>query len=301
MPFGEVVIGASRTEQITVSNTDDTYNLIVDGIDMTGGPAPASQSELRMDEDRMDTDSRKGKTQFPIEAEHRSDQLLVRFRADVRTSARETIHAQVGAVRLHSYRRIPVEVVQLPRGSDLAPFIAAYEDRPEVVYAEPNYELKADTTPNDPRFDELWGMNNTGQTGGTVDADIDAPEAWEIATGNTDVIVAVIDTGIDYTHPDLEANIWTNPSPTFGDLHGARWTNGDGSVTSGDPMDGYGHGTHCAGTIGAVGNNAVGVVGVNWNIRLMALKSFSDSGILDDPVIFMESETFIRDLLESIR
>ncbi|MFH1038706.1 MAG: S8 family peptidase, partial [PVC group bacterium] len=255
-----------------------TYNLVVDGIELTGGHSPASLSAPGTEEDSLDTNSRKGKTKLPIESEHRPDQLLVRFRADVQTSARESIHAQVGAVRLHSYRRIPVEVVQLPKGSDLARFIAAYEDRPEVAYAEPNYEWKADATPNDPRFDELWGLDNTGQTGGTAGADISGPEAWDITTGSLDIIVAVVDTGIDYNHGDLSANMWVNPNPTFGDIHGARWTNGNGTVTSGDPMDGHGHGTHCSGTIGAVGNNGVGVAGVNWSVRLMGLKFLSDSG-----------------------
>jgi subtilisin family serine protease len=125
-------------------------------------------------------------------------------------------------------------------------------------------------TPNDPFFSYLYGLHNTGQTGGTADADIDAPEAWATTTGSSSVIVAVIDTGIDYTHPDLAANIWTDPATGY---HGYDYVNYDN-----DPMDDHGHGTHCAGTVGAVGNNGVGVAGVNWNVKIMAVKFLDSTG-----------------------
>ena len=153
-----------------------------------------------------------------------------------------------------------------------------------VEYAEYNFIHHAALTPNDPRFDELWGMHNTGQTGGTPDADIDAPEAWDISTGSTEVIVGVIDTGVDYNHEDLAANMWTNPGEIPGngvdddgngyvdDVHGINSITG-----SGDPMDDHYHGTHCSGTIGAVGNNNKGVVGVCWTVRIIGIK-FLDSG-----------------------
>lgn len=155
---------------------------------------------------------------------------------------------------------------------------------PDVAYVSPNYILYADTTPNDPRFNELWGLHNTGQTGGTADVDIDAPEAWEKNTGSHDVIVAVIDTGIDYNHPDLAANMWSNPNEIIDgvdndgngyidDIYGINAIN-----HSGDPMDDNGHGTHCSGTIGAAGNNSLGVAGVNWNVRLMGTKFLNTSG-----------------------
>ena len=159
-------------------------------------------------------------------------------------------------------------------------------DNSAVAYFEPNMVISAcATTPNDPDFDELWGMNNTGQDGGTVDADIDAPEAWDITTGSSDIVVGVIDTGVDYTHPDLAANIWTNPGEIPGngidddgngfvdDVHGYDFANNDG-----DPMDDNGHGTHCAGTIAGVGNNGIGVTGVSWSSEIMALKWIAASG-----------------------
>ncbi|MGI6419918.1 MAG: S8 family serine peptidase [Thermoguttaceae bacterium] len=174
---------------------------------------------------------------------------------------------------------------QLTPGADVAEIARQLAGRPGVAYAEPNYVWSADVTPNDPRFGELWGMHNTGQTGGQPDADIDAPEAWDIAAGSQSIVAAVIDTGVDYNHPDLAANIWTNPGEVAGDgidndgngfvddVHGWDFVNGDS-----DPMDDNGHGTHVSGTIAAVGDNAAGVAGVNWSGQVMALKFLNSSG-----------------------
>ncbi len=154
-----------------------------------------------------------------------------------------------------------------------------------ITSAEADYAIGLTATPNDPSYGSLWGLNNTGQSAGTPDADIDAAEAWDTARGSsTGKIVAVIDTGVDYTHPDLAANMWQNPGETqdgidndgnglVDDIFGADFANNDG-----DPMDDNNHGTHCAGTIGAVGDNGVGVVGVAWTTRIMGLKFLTASG-----------------------
>jgi subtilisin family serine protease len=154
-----------------------------------------------------------------------------------------------------------------------------------VAYVEPNFVLQTAAVPNDPSFSRLWGLNNTGQSGGLRDADIDAPEAWNTTTGSRDVVVAVIDSGVDYNHPDLKANMWKNPGEIPGDgidndkngktddIYGWDAANDDG-----DPMDDDGHGTHVAGTIGAVGNNSVGIAGVSWNVSLMAVKFLGPNG-----------------------
>jgi len=174
--------------------------------------------------------------------------------------------------------------VHLPQGHSVDAALAAYRGNPDVLYAEPNYRVQAALTPNDPQFSSLYGLNNAGQTGGTPDADIDAPGAWDITTGSQDIVVAVIDTGVDYTHEDLAANMWVNSAEIPGngqdddangfvdDVHGYDFFNRDG-----DPYDDNFHGTHVAGTIGAVGNNGIGVAGVNWGVKIMALK-FLDSG-----------------------
>lgn len=157
-----------------------------------------------------------------------------------------------------------------------------------VEYAEKNYIGRFFATiPNDTHFSKLWGLRNTGQTGGTSDADIDAPEAWDIHKGSTSIVVAVIDSGIDYNHEDLQVNIWTNPGETGGgketngvdddsngyvdDWRGWNFVNGNNNpIDTSEPV--Y-HGTHVSGTIGAKGNNGKGVVGVCWNVKLMALKA----------------------------
>ena len=144
----------------------------------------------------------------------------------------------------------------------------------ETLYAEPNYIVNAYRTPNDPRFAELWGM-----------ARIDAPGAWDHSTGSSNVVVAVIDTGLDYNHPELKDRAWHNPGEIAGngidddgngyvdDIYGWDFCNNDS-----DPMDDHGHGTHCSGTITGTGNNGVGVAGVSWNARVMGLKFLCANG-----------------------
>lgn len=177
-------------------------------------------------------------------------------------------------------------MAKLPQGMSVKQAIHILKARGDVEYVEPNYTAQAQpTTPNDPSFTALWGLNNTGQTGGTADADIDAPEAWDLTTGGTAAVVAVLDTGVLYTHPDLVANMWTNPGeiPANGidddangfidDVFGIDTLNNDTN-----PIDDNGHGSHVSGTIGARGNNAVGVAGVNWVVKIMALKFLSAGG-----------------------
>jgi subtilisin family serine protease len=157
-----------------------------------------------------------------------------------------------------------------------------------VKYAEPNWIQRIQLTPNDPNFGQLWGLNNTGQTvGGQVgiaNADIDAPQAWDVSTGSTSTVVAVIDTGVDYNHPDLAANIWSAPaafSVTVGGqtINCPAGSHGFNSITNTcTPLDDNNHGTHCSGTIGGRGNNGTGVAGVNWTTSIMGLKFLSASG-----------------------
>ncbi|HJQ28686.1 MAG TPA: S8 family peptidase [Rubrobacter sp.] len=186
-----------------------------------------------------------------------------------------------------------VNVVDLPPDLTVSEGIQAYENSPDVAYAEPNFKLYPTATPNDPLFSRMWALNNTGQTGGTIDADIDAPEQWNTNTGSPLTVVAVIDEGMDINHPDLKANIYTNTVEANGDkgvdddrngyvddVHGFDFANNDASVYDPDPLTGKGeeHGTHVAGTIAAVGNNGAGVTGVNWQAKIMPLKFLGPNG-----------------------
>jgi subtilisin family serine protease len=159
-----------------------------------------------------------------------------------------------------------------------------------VLYAEPNYIVRAFSTPNDAGFPQLWGLENTGQVingglPGSAGSDIRAVLAWSVSLGSTAHVVGVIDTGIDYTHPDLVPNIWSAPTAFTVDLGGgttiscAAGTHGFNALTrTCNPMDDHGHGTHVTGTIGASGNNGIGVVGVNWTTQLMGIKFLDASG-----------------------
>ena len=226
---------------------------------------------------------------------HKPDELIVRFapKAGGRQLNTEEKHnvlsSLASGVRIkREFKIVPgLSVVKLPAGMTIEKALQTLNKTSGILYAHPNYQVQAlSTFPNDTRFSELWGMHNTGQTGGTPDADIGAPEAWDIGTGSKDIIVAVIDTGVDYTHPDLAQNMWVNQPELSGitgvdddgngyidDIYGYDFCNDDG-----DPMDDHYHGTHCAGTIGAVGNNNQGVAGVCWNVKIMALKFLNSGG-----------------------
>jgi parallel beta-helix repeat protein len=170
--------------------------------------------------------------------------------------------------------------IQLEPGQSAAAAVAEYSQDPDVEYAQLNYIVSVMVTePNDPNYDpEQWSLHNDGDeypilscntATGTTDADIDAPEAWDIETGSSTVTIAVIDTGVDYNHLDLAANMWTDANG----YHGYDFVNDDNY-----PMDDHGHGTHCAGTIGAVGDNALDIAGVCWDVNIMAVKCLGLSG-----------------------
>ena len=222
-------------------------------------------------------------------------ELLVGFDPGVSAAAQGGLLAQAGARRKRRFEPLRSALVSVdPRRASQA--LRSLRRDPRVAYAEPNYVVYADdhgTFPNDPSMHQLWGLDNFGQTingvAGTPDADVDAAEAWAVSTGSPDVVVAVIDTGVDTSHPDLAANAWVNAGE---DCAGCR-TNGlddDGNgyvddwrgwdFVNGDnnPADDQGHGTHVAGTIAAAGNNGLGVAGVTWSTRIMPLKFLSASG-----------------------
>jgi subtilisin family serine protease len=210
----------------------------------------------------------------------------VRFKPWAEANSLQSIsHLQYDALLINRIDSLNMQVWRINDESTLLETVQRMSQRPDVVFAEPNYAVIANEIPDDTLFTSLWGLNNLGQTGGTIDADIDAVEAWNISTGSSDVVVAVIDTGIDYTHPDLVNNMWINEDEISGngidddsngyvdDVYGYDFVNDDG-----DPFDDSNHGTHVAGTIGATGNNGLGVVGVNHQVALMGIKFLGANG-----------------------
>ncbi len=178
-----------------------------------------------------------------------------------------------------------------------------------AVIVEPNFIYHIVKAPNDPMYGELWGIHNTAQKGGHEGVDIDAERAWDVTTGSRDVLVAVIDTGVDYTHPDIAPNIWTNQAEANGkagvdddnngyidDIHGYDFAN-----DKGDSMDDHGHGTHVSGTIGAKGNDGKGIVGVNWDVTIMGVKFLdaSGSGSLEGAIKAIDYATKMGAMIES--
>lgn len=202
-------------------------------------------------------------------------ELIVGYKPGVTRAARAATRSVMGA-RLREPLGVPdVEVVELDNGVGVRDAVAAFEAHPLVDYAEPNYIYSISAvSPNDTRFSELWGLNNTGQTiegtTGVADADIDAAEAWDITTGSATVEVAVVDTGVASGHPDLSSNMTSG------------W---DFIQNDAVAQDEHGHGTHVAGTIGARGNDGVGVAGINWDVTLIPVRVFGAKAQTSNDII----------------
>ncbi|WP_430393348.1 S8 family serine peptidase [Corallococcus exiguus] len=207
-------------------------------------------------------------------------EVLVRFRDGIQAMEQDPTRGLKGARVLHRFRKMPgLQLVKLPEGMSVEQALSHYRRDPRVAFAEPNAIYTPSVLPVDPRFRELWGFHNTGQTLGGADMDINVPEAWELTQGSEADVVAVIDSGVDFTHPDLADNMWVNPGEIAGngvdddgngyvdDVHGI-----DATDETKTPMDVNGHGTHVAGTIAARGGNGLGVVGVSPRTKLLACK-----------------------------
>ncbi|HVF10676.1 MAG TPA: S8 family serine peptidase, partial [Abditibacteriaceae bacterium] len=219
-----------------------------------------------------------------------ADELLVKFQGGPASLQAATAHTQVGAKVLRNSRFTGWQHVKLPKGLTVAQGLARYKKMAGVVAVEPNYtNRQLFLTPNDPQYGSLYGMTK-----------ISAPTAWETTTGSSNVVVAVFDTGVFYTHQDLSANMWNNPGETPGDgidndgngyvddIHGIDVYSNDS-----DPLDGNDHGSHVSGTIGGVGNNGLGVAGVNWTVRIMALEIFSAGGLYAGDAKVIEAFDYI--------
>ncbi|MCX6354275.1 MAG: S8 family serine peptidase [Candidatus Aureabacteria bacterium] len=222
----------------------------------------------------------------PQNAPYVKGEILVKYKSHVSSLQMKNIEHAAAAAMREDLPSPGLKRVKISPTASVEDAIDDYYNRAgdSIEYAEPNYIVTADVIPNDPEFSNLWNLRNTGQSSGTAGADIDAPGAWDTQTGGS-VIVAVIDTGVDYTHPDLAANIWINSKEIPGngidddkngfvdDCRGWDFVNSDN-----DPYDDHSHGTHVSGTIAAVGNNGIGVAGVCWQAKIMPLKFLAANG-----------------------
>lgn len=230
-------------------------------------------------------------------------EIFVKFRSNVSLSEIKKLAAKNNDTVEDKYESVKgLVMIDDLDGLDAETVAAQYRQMSDlVIYAEPNNVIKFDpienskeifdlptkelssSSPNDPLFADQWALNNEGKNGGKEKADINALLAWAKTKGNSEVVVAVLDSGVDYTHTDLVANIWTRPDRipqyrdeelgTVNDLHGFNAVENQS-----DPMDDNGHGTHCAGIIGAEGDNNEGIAGINWNVEIMPLKFMGRGG-----------------------
>ena len=256
-----------------------------------------------------------------LDKEHVPGQLIVKFKPSFDAGRSIQLLSTVGGHAKHTFRSNGAQLIEFfaePVERVLMLKAEFLLENPNVEYVEANTILHAyDVIPNDPKFSDLYGLKNTGANGGYSGADIHATEAWTTTTGSEKVLVGIIDTGADYNHPDIKPNYWRNPGETGLDANGKdKASNGIDDDHSGyiddfrgwnfvennnNPMDDNEHGTHVAGTIGARGNDGVGVVGVNWNVSMVALKFLdgSGSGSLSDAVKAIEYGTSLGVTLTS--
>lgn len=222
-------------------------------------------------------------------------EILVRFRPGTTQQIIEAITGRLNdQVADHIESVEGLEIIEDEDGKTADDVVAQYRALPEVEYAEVNSVITLDhedsghkhVHADDEMFFRQWGLFNHGQNGGKEGADISAMRAWAVTKGSDQVVVAVLDSGVDYSHPDLANNIWARgpiimeyqdedltPNGPIDDEHGFNVLE-----SSGDPMDDNGHGTHCAGIIGAEGGNGIGIAGVNWNVKIMPLKFMDANG-----------------------
>lgn len=253
--------------------------VIGDGGPVIAGDSPASTTGTSGSGDTGGEGSGNSPASF------RPNRVIVRFEDNVTQQQQTQFLAARGLELVKRFDLINGVLARVPDNRPIITLANELTNFSEVKYAEPDYEITLNRRPNDARYPQQWSLNNTGQTGGTPGADISAEKAWDIFTGSSEVVVAVLDTGVDYNHPDLRNNMWVNPRELAGnaldddgngflnDIHGWDFSDGDN-----DPMDIDGHGTHVAGTIAAATNNAIGIAGVAWNSKIMALKIFSNTG-----------------------
>ena len=229
-------------------------------------------------------------TRAQADAPRREGELLVRFGADMTERSKDEVTSSRGARRKGKLRGDSrLERLELQPGQDMAAAAERLRRQPGVEFAEPNFLVRHDEVkPSDQRFPEQWALRNAGQSGGVADSDVRATKAWQETTGSRSTVVAVVDSGVDFTHPDLAGNRWMNPGEVADngldddrdgyadDVNGWDWVAGAGVI-----RDELGHGTAVAGVIAAEGDNGIGVAGMMWRASLMSLRVLDSAGTGD--------------------
>jgi subtilisin family serine protease len=267
-----------------VSCGGDGQQYITDNPSSVSSPESSSGSSIQKDSSpETSSGSKRG-----ITAKYVPGEVLVKFKTGTAAIKIHGIHNALRATKIKEVKHIRVQHVKIPADMNVSEAVKYYRSNPSVEYAEPNYIVeKAATVPDDIYFNNLWGLNNIGQTGGTTDADIDAPEAWDITKGSSNIIIAVVDSGVAYNHPDFTGNKWINALEQSGspgidddgngyvdDIYGWDFIDNDGY-----PEDYDSHGTYVAGTIAAKGNNGAGITGVMWSAKIMPIRFLGVSGV----------------------
>jgi subtilisin family serine protease len=221
-----------------------------------------------------------------------SDEVLVKFKDGPYSKASADVNREYGAVVIETFDDLGWQRIKLPKGKSANRVVAELKNLAEVADVQPNFYYHLLATPNDPQFTAagMYGLSK-----------ISAPQAWDLTTGSPNVVVAIIDTGIRYTHEDLSPNMWRNPGEIanngidddnngfIDDYYGYDFFFNDS-----DPLDENGHGSHTAGTVGAAGNNSKGVSGVNWNVKLMAIKIYDSAGTTTTSAMLINAYNYIR-------
>jgi subtilisin family serine protease len=250
-----------------------------------------------------------GRGQYPAADYHRTEhyaghdvaagRVIVKFRDQKSSIEMAHVEASLDAETNERLGGTGARLIR-SRSRNTQALIEELKSRSDVLYVEPDYLAIGGAAPNDSQYGFLWGLNNTGQsiqgTPGTPGAHIAAQAAWDRTTGTRNIVVAISDSGVDYNHPDLNDNLWSAPAAFTVNINGQSLTCGAGTrgynaiLNNCDPLDDHNHGTHVAGTIGAVGNNGTGVAGVNWQTSMMTVKwiNSQNSGFISDAIKSLE-------------